>query len=42
MAALYDRLLTMLPTRPNARVVHSHENQIERTYQEFLAQLSTP
>jgi predicted kinase len=39
IAALHDRLLGLLPSRPNARIVHSHENQIDRTHQEFLAHL---
>ncbi|GAA1582378.1 AAA family ATPase [Actinoplanes couchii] len=32
---LYDRLIALLPTRPNARLVASHEGEIERTYQDF-------
>jgi predicted kinase len=42
VAALYDRLQAMLPSRPDARIIHSHENQMERTYQEFLSQLDRP
>ncbi|BCJ45567.1 hypothetical protein GCM10010168_89850 [Actinoplanes ianthinogenes] len=39
VAALYDRLLALLGSRPGARVVPSHEGQIDRTYQAVLDQL---
>ncbi|GAA4600201.1 hypothetical protein GCM10023107_51840 [Actinoplanes octamycinicus] len=39
VAALYDRLLTLLASRPEARFVTSREGRIDRTYQEVLAAL---
>jgi predicted kinase len=39
IAALYDRLQSLLPARPGARIVHSHENEIERTYREVISHL---
>jgi predicted kinase len=39
IAALYDRLQGMLASRPDARIVPSQENDIDRTYQEVCGHL---
>ncbi|KUL24795.1 AAA family ATPase [Actinoplanes awajinensis] len=37
VVGLYDRLCDMLVSRPDAQIVHSHENEIDRTYRDVLA-----
>jgi predicted kinase len=36
LSAMYDRLVSMLPARPAARVVYTEDGQVERAYGEFL------
>lgn len=40
LGAMYDRLMTLMPSRPDVRYVPSAEGEIERTYQELLRVLA--
>ena len=40
LSAMYDRLLSVIATRPAARVVPTTASQVERAYQDFLNGLS--
>jgi predicted kinase len=39
LGAMYDRLMAMIATRPQARIVWSAEGQVEQTYTDLLASL---
>ncbi|HJP78028.1 MAG TPA: AAA family ATPase [Pseudonocardiaceae bacterium] len=40
LSDLYDRLLALLPTRPNVRVIHIDDGQPELAYQAILSTLA--
>lgn len=40
LAAMYDRLMSVIAARPRARVVPTHSGQVDRAYRDFLRSLS--
>ncbi|GAB3704486.1 ATP-binding protein [Amycolatopsis oliviviridis] len=40
LAAMYDRLVALVATRPNAAVVHTSAGRIQQAYEGLLAQLT--